>query len=367
MSELAGSILAPQGWVRGRIVFSERIELVEGVAIAEPDAAEPYVVPGFVDLHVHGGGGRDIMGGGEAAGAVARLHARHGTTALVATTLTSPARDFEAVLSSLSGTCRRRLPGEARVLGVHLEGPYISADKLGAQPNHARAAALREIERYCELAPIRLLTIAPEIDGHLEAIRRLAERGVRVQIGHSAASYEEGLAALAAGASGFTHLFNAMSGMHHREPGLVGAALAHAEWAELIPDLQHVHPGAMRVALRAVPRLFCVTDATAAAGMPDGEYALGGNVITKCLGGVRLPDGTIAGSALTMDQAVRNLVAIGLSLADASRRVSLYPAEYLGLDDRGRLAPGAWADVAVLDRGLEVVAVFAEGERLWAR
>jgi N-acetylglucosamine-6-phosphate deacetylase len=175
------------------------------------------------------------------------------------------------------------------------------------------------------------------------------------------------VAALARGASGFTHLFNAMSGLHHRAPGMVGAALAHAEYAELIPDLEHVHPGAIRAALRAIPRLYCVTDATSAVGMPDGQYRLGPHDVTKCLGGVRLADGTLAGSALTMDQALRNLVSLGVTLEDASKRLSRYPADYLGLHDRGRLAVGAWADIVVLDRHLQVSAVFCEGEPLWPR
>jgi N-acetylglucosamine-6-phosphate deacetylase len=150
--------------------------------------------------------------------------------------------------------------------------------------------------------------------------------------------------------------------LHHRTPGLVGAALAHGQYAEIIPDLLHVHPGAIRVALRAVPRLYCVTDSTAAAGMPDGEYRLGRHTVHKCLGGVRLADGTLAGSTLTMDQALRNLVdELGLELADASRRVSTYAADFLGIADRGRLAPGAWADAVVLDRDLRLREVFTEG------
>ena len=190
-----------------------------------------------------------------------------------------------------------------------------------------------------------------------------AHGGIRVQIGHTLGSYEEGVAALDHGASGFTHLFNAMSGLHHREPGMVGAALAHAEFAELIPDLLHVHPGAIKGALRAIPRLYCVTDSTAATGMPDGEYMLGRHIVHKCMGGVRLPDGTLAGSTLTLDQALRNLVGLGLDLADASRRVSTHAADYLGLQDRGRLAPGAYADLVVMDRDLKLKAVYIEGER----
>jgi N-acetylglucosamine-6-phosphate deacetylase len=156
-----------------------------------------------------------------------------------------------------------------------------------------------------------------------------------------------------------------MTGLHHREPGMVGAALAHGDHAELIPDLLHVHPGAIRVALRCMPGLFCVTDSTAAAGMPDGEYRLGEHMVQKCLGGVRLADGTLAGSALTMDQALRNLVQVlDLTLPEAARRVSTAAADYLGLADRGRLAAGAWADVVVMDAALHVQRVFVEGEEI---
>jgi N-acetylglucosamine-6-phosphate deacetylase len=367
MTSLRGNLLLPTGWVRGLVSFGERIASIEGIATAEPDGNAPYVLPGFIDLHVHGGGGRDLMEGAAALAEVARLHARHGTTAWCPTTVTAPPAELEVVLRDLGEACRRRRAGEARLLGVHLEGPFISADRLGAQPSHARAAARDELSRQCSLAPIRIVTLAPEIADHLQTIAELNARGIRVQLGHSAGGYDEGVAALKHGAAGFTHLYNAMTGLHHREPGLVGAALGHAEYAELIPDLEHVHPGAMRVALRAIPRLYCVTDATAAAGMPDGDYALGGNAIVKCGGGVRLADGTIAGSALTMDQALRNLVSLGLPLADASRRLSRYPAEYLGLTDRGRLTPEAWADLIVLDRELRIIAVFSEGECLWAR
>ena len=192
----------------------------------------------------------------------------------------------------------------------------------------------------------------------------LVAAGFRVQIGHTLGSYEDGVAALEHGAAGFTHLFNAMSGLHHREPGMVGAALAHARYAEIIPDLMHVHPGAIKVALRAIPNLFCVTDSTAATGMPDGAYMLGSQCVHKCMGGVRLENGTLAGSTLTMDQALRNLVGLGLDLADASRRVSTYAADYLGETARGRLAQGCFADLVVLDRALQVKAVYIEGAKV---
>jgi N-acetylglucosamine-6-phosphate deacetylase len=366
-SQVAGHILSDAGWVRGSLRFADRILELDAAPVGGPEGAEAHILPGFIDLHVHGGGGADIMEGGNAARVVATLHARHGTTALLATTVTAPSDETDRALVALADVCRERSPGAARVAGVHLEGPYINAAKLGAQPNHARVASQEEIERCCALAPVRVVTLAPEIAGHHEAIRALTARGVRVQIGHTAGSYEEGVEALKQGASGFTHLFNTMTGLHHRQPGMVGAALAHAEYAEMIPDLLHVHAGALRAAMRAIPRMYCVTDATSATGMPDGEYRLGSHTVSKCLGGVRLADGTLAGSALTMDQALRNLVSIGLTLEDASHRLSRYPADYLGMSDRGRLARGAWADIVVLDRDLQVTAVYGEGETLWLR
>jgi N-acetylglucosamine-6-phosphate deacetylase len=278
--------------------------------------------------------------------------------------MTAPLEDIRNAIAALAPVCRERAKNGARVLGVHLEGPYISPAKLGAQPDFAKPASLEEIHALHALAPIRLITLAPELPGTLELIAQLRAEGFQVQIGHTAGTYEDGVAALQQGAGGFTHLFNAMTGLHHREPGMVGAALAHARYAEVIPDLLHVHPGAIRVAMRSIPCMFCVTDSTAAAGMPDGDYKLGSHTVTKCMGGVRLPDGTLAGSTLTMDQALRNLVGMGLEIEDASKRVSSYAAEYMGLSDRGQLAVGAWADLVVMDRALQLQRVVVEGEEI---
>jgi N-acetylglucosamine-6-phosphate deacetylase len=364
---LAGRIVTPDGVVQGvlRIAEDGRIAAIEGTAIDADRAREPgspLLLPGFIDLHVHGGAGRDVMEGGDAALAVARKHAEHGTTALLATTMTAPIEDLREALSAVDELCEHPPAGAARVLGMHLEGPYINRGKLGAQPDFARPVSLSELKELHALAPIRLLTLAPEVPGNLEAIPQLTAAGFRVQIGHTLGTYEDGVEALARGARGFTHLFNAMTPLHHRLPGMVGAALAHAQFAEIIPDLLHVHPGAIRAALRSIPCLYCVTDSTAATGMPDGEYKLGRQPVTKCLGGVRLADGTLAGSTLTMDRALRNLVdVIGVPLPDAARRVATNAAEFLGVADRGRLVPGAWADVAVLDRDLQVQDVFIQG------
>jgi N-acetylglucosamine-6-phosphate deacetylase len=372
-STALGHILTPLGFVRGRLVLRHgRIEALqsEGDGQVVPEEAAcasslPVLLPGFVDLHVHGGGGHDTMAGGQAVVTIARTHARHGTTSLLATTMTAPRAEIETALMGLAPHIALRAAGAARVLGVHLEGPYLNPGKLGAQPDFATTASLADILALHALAPLKLITIAPEVPGHVELIVALRSQGFVVQIGHSAGSYEDGVAALAAGATGFTHLFNAMTGLHHREPGMAGAALAHAQAAEIIPDLLHVHPGAIRVALRCIPGLFCVTDSTAATGMPDGDFRLGRHTVTKCLGGVRLADGTLAGSTLTMDQALRNLVGLGLTVQEASQRTSTLAAQHLGLADRGLLQPGAWADVVVLHpQTLQLQGVFVEGERI---
>lgn len=360
--KISGRILTPDGWLRGHLHYDENIRHIE-VDAGAPD--NPIILPGFIDLHVHGAGGIDMMEGGDAAQRVARLHARHGTTTLLGTTMTAPPADIERALQGLGRAMASPAPDSAQILGVHLEGPFLNCQRLGAQPPLVSAGTLEQVRRWNAIAPIRVLTLAPEIPGHLELITQLSALGIRVQAGHSAGSYEDGVAALKAGLAGFTHLFNGMSGFSHRAPGMVGAALAHAEFAEVIPDLQHVKPGALRAAMRAIPRLYAVTDATAATGMPDGEYMLGSQRVMKCMGCVRLVLGdSLAGSALTMDQALRNLVDLGLTLQDASARVSRYPAEYLGLEDRGRLATGLRADFVVLDADLQVRQVIVGGHAI---
>jgi N-acetylglucosamine-6-phosphate deacetylase len=369
MKRLHGLVLAPSGLVRGSVGFrDQRIVAIEGAPALEAearDAGVALIIPGFIDLHVHGGGGHDVMDGGGATREIARVHARTGTTSLLATTMTAPLDDLRNAFAGLAAVMTEATPDGARILGVHLEGPYISAERLGAQPDCTRPFAAEELGALNAMAPIRLVTLAPELPGNIDAIAALVAAGIIVQLGHSAATYEQGCAALHAGARGFTHLFNAMSAMHHRAPGLVGAALAHATHAEIIPDLLHVHPGAIRAAIRSIAGLYCVTDSTSATGMPDGQYRLGRQMVNKCMGGVRLADGTLAGSTLTMDQAFRNLVdTVGLGLSEASARTAGFAAAYLGVDDRGVLAVGRFADMVVLDRDLRVTSVFVEGREL---
>lgn len=353
-----GRILTPDGWVAGRIVFDTHVVAIEPGAVA---SGAPRIIPGFVDLHVPGGGGADVMQGADAVRIAARLHAQHGTTSFLPATITAPEDQLRSALAGIGTVQGERRSGEARVLGAHMEGPFINAARLGAQPPFARGPEAAFIADVCAEEIVKLVTLAPELEGGLEAIAQFATAGIAVQIGHTDADYETACQALKAGARGFTHLFNAMSALHHRAPGVVGAALAQAEYAAIIPDGVHVSDGALLAALRAIPKLFMVTDATAAAGMPDGEYPLGSHTVTKRGESVFLGDETLAGSALTMDVAFARLRALGLQIEDASRRVSTYPADFIGRPDRGRIAPECWADFVVLDGNQKIVEVVIEG------
>jgi len=359
MTTVRGRILTTQGWVTGVLSFDTRISSIER-CMGVSDASS--IIPGFIDLHVHGGQGADVMEGFGSIAKLTRWHAGHGTTSLLATTMSASIPQLQAVLCHIREAMQMSKTEGARVLGAHLEGPFINNEKRGAHPLiEMHDPAGQDILTLADSGCIRVITVAPETIQNRGVLSRLASLGIRVQLGHSLSSYEETVAAMQEGATGFTHLFNAMSGLHHRNPGMVGAAFARAEYAEVIPDLFHVHPGALLAAFRAIPKLYCVTDASAATGMPDGAYPLGCQQVFKCPNGVYLEDGTIAGSILTMDQALKNLLEIGLDLEDAVRRLSLYPAEYLGLDDRGRLEVGAFADLIVLDANGHLEQIFVEG------
>lgn len=356
-----GRLVTPAGIVPGRLTFTAEILAIE------PDArvtAERLIVPGFVDLHVHGGGGADVMEGADAVQTMARFHARHGTTTLLATTVTHERPALLAAFAGIRDAMATPAPEAAEIIGVHLEGPFINPEALGAQPPFAIPPDLGLIAELHGTAPIRVVTMAPEIDPERELLAWCTAHGIKAQIGHSKCSYAEALAALEAGASGFTHLGNAMSGLHHRAPGALGCALAHAAHAELILDFQHVAEGVVLAARRAIPGLYAITDAVAAAGMPDGRYRLGTHDIEKRGPTVRLDDGTLAGSVLTMDEAFRNWLTLGLEPAEAVHRTTTLAAAYLGLEDRGRLGVGLRADIVALDPAAAVEAVWCRGRRI---
>jgi N-acetylglucosamine-6-phosphate deacetylase len=334
--------------------FGHRIEAVEPHSSARKDR---FIIPGFVDPHSHGGGGADVMDGADAVATAAAFHLRHGTTTLLPTTVTAPGEDLLAAFAGIAEARREETLLRPDMPGVHLEGPFINPNKLGAQPPFAIPPDLELVDRLYDHAPIIVATIAPENDPRHKLITHMCHRGTRVQIGHSLASCAECRDALAAGASGFTHLFNAMSGLDHRSPGVAAAAMAFGGHAEIVADLLHVDADMVMMARRAIPGLYAVTDAMAAAGCPGGRYRLGSHNVISDGRSARLEDGTLAGSVLTMDRAFANLLALGMPLIEASRRTSTIAARYLGLLDRGWIAPGLRADMLVVDEhgGLEQI------------
>jgi N-acetylglucosamine-6-phosphate deacetylase len=335
------------------------------------------IVPGFIDVHVHGGGGADFMDGTEdAARAVARTHARFGTTTLLATTLTASREDIDRCVTAACAVMDHPADNEARVVGLHLEGPYICAAKRGAQPlAPIRPPDWDEMRGWIELASgrIKLITLAPETPGVLEFIGSASRAGVRVSVGHTSATYDQTRAAIDVGATHATHLFNAMPPLHHREPGPIAALLEDERvLVELIADGVHVHPAVATLIARAagVERVILITDAMSGAAMPDGEYALGGTAVTVKEGTAKFADGTLAGSVLTMDRAFANIQRFAqVDSAAAARMTSANAAEHLGLSELiGCLEPGKRADLAIIDPETGVVdATMREGRWIWRR
>jgi N-acetylglucosamine-6-phosphate deacetylase len=360
-----GYVLTPSGWVRGHIVCGDgRIERIEGEPVSvTADSELPYLLPGFVDLHVHGAQGVDFSGGVDAIRQFTRFHAASGTVAMAPTTSTSTVEVIERSLADIETVRLSPRPDEPTVLGAHLEGPFINPGKLGAQRDITRKGDAALALRWAGICRLVVATVAPEIPGGIEVIEALTARGCRVQVGHSLATFEETAAGFARGLTGFTHLFNGMSGLDHRKPGVAAYALAKGRYAELICDLNHVHPALVLAAYRAIPRLYAITDATTAAGCPDGHYDFGGDhpIVKKGLT-IMLADGSsLAGSAITMLDAFRNLVSLGLSVAEASDLCATRQAEYLCLNDFGRLVPGSSASFVVLDNALQLRGVWLRG------
>ncbi len=361
--ELSGQIVTPAGIVAGTIGFSETIMAI----VSSPGAADRFILPGFIDTHVHGGDGGDVMDGAEGIARMARFHLRYGTTTLLPTTITRPWADVMAALHAVAAVRRYGIPGGALIHGAHLEGPFINPERLGAQPPFTLLATPELVAEALAPGIVRVVTLAPEMPGAAEAQVMFQAAGVRVSLGHSAADFGCASHAIAAGCPVCgTHLFNAMGGIAGRAPGLAGAILASdTAYAELILDLHHVHPGAFRLARAAIgERLFLITDAIRATGLGDGASELGGQAVTIADGTARLADGTLAGSVLTMDAALRNAIGCGLPIEQAARLTSTNAARYLGLTDRGRLAPGLRADLVILDTTLELREVWLGGTRV---
>ena len=329
--------------------------------------AGPYIAPGFVDVHVHGWGDHDAMGPIGDLDGMARVLLRHGVTSFLPTAVTASLADLVEFAERVRSWLTKAPSDGAAPLGFNLEGPFLAQARKGAHdPTHLRLPA---DVAWADLQPLldglRLITVAPELPGALALIASLRERGIAVSMGHSAADLAEARAGYSAGGTTTTHLFNAMTGVDHRAPGLAVAALADdAVYVELIADGQHVHPGLWPLITRLKPidRLLLVSDAIALAGMGDGRSTVGGLDVEVVGGRVTLTGtSTLAGSVIALDDAVRNVVDAGVALPAAVAAASRNPLAMLGVTDRGRLAIGQRADLVELDDDLRVARVMREG------
>ncbi|MGI6879835.1 N-acetylglucosamine-6-phosphate deacetylase [Microbacterium sp. gxy059] len=366
------SSIVPDSWVRfdaDRIVARGTGDGWRAAGDGEVvDAGERLLAPGFIDLHGHGGGGAAFDDGEEAIERALATHRAHGTTRSVLSFVTAGIDDLAARLGSVRAVAGR----DPLVLGAHLEGPFLDLDHKGAHdPGLLRDATPADVDALLAAADGSLvqITLAPEKPGALDAIRRFVDAGVRVAVGHTAADYDETLAAFDAGASILTHAFNAMDGIRHRAPGPIVAAMRTPQVTlEIINDGVHVHPDVVRMAFDAAPgRVALITDAMAAAGAPDGDYMLGPLAVRVADGIARLAEGdSIAGSTLTLDRALQQAVgACGIPLVDAIAALTVVPARALGREgELGSLAEGAAADALLLDDDLEVRGAWGAGRRI---
>lgn len=366
----ARRLLTEQGWLE-----DHQLRLDGGtIAAIEPIPAGIHardaelLCPAYIDIHVHGGSGVDVMDNEPGVLDKLALHkAREGVGYWLPTTVTAPLEQIESALRRIAHYSQSNTLG-AVVLGSYLEGPYFTPQHKGAHPAGLfRELDIAELDRLIALSQntLRVVALAPEKPGALAAIRRLKSRGIRVMLGHSAATYGQTISAFDAGADGLVHCFNGMTGLHHRTPGMVGAGLTDQRaWLELIADGHHLHPAVMNICCTcAKTRTLLITDAMRAAGMPDGHYDICGYDVTLRDGIVRTASGSLAGSTLTLDEAVRNLVNnVGVAAEDAIHMASLHPARMLGLERKiGSIAAGKRASVIALDNQLMLQNIWVNG------
>ncbi|NIO85056.1 MAG: N-acetylglucosamine-6-phosphate deacetylase [Candidatus Aminicenantes bacterium] len=366
----AGEIITPFKKIKNGVITVENgiiteIRKRENEKISS-DFSESIIVPGFIDVHIHGIAGVDVMDATvKSIDKMRKSLLNHGVTAFCPTLDAAPLDQIKNALKTINVSKK----SNARSLGAHLEGPFLNPEKPGAMiAKNLRTPSIDEFDELWNASEksVKLTTIAPEVPGAIELIKHASSLGVTVSLGHSNATYEEALAGIKAGASHATHLFNAMRAYHHREPGILGAVLENPKVSvELIMDLVHVHPSITRLVCKLKPKdkVIIVTDAIRATDMPDGVYENRYELHVKN-GEARLPDGTLAGSTLTLDKALRNLVfKLGVPLKDAVTMMTVNPAKNIRVDDEiGSIEVGKRADFAILDKNLNLIETIVGGE-----
>lgn len=333
------------------------------------DFGPAYICPGFIDLHVHGSGGSDVMDGtGESLDTISRSLAGGGTTAFLATTMSAPFEKLAEVIRVVREASKKEAVG-ARILGVHLEGPFLNPEQKGAQRlEYLRMPSLQEVKEYVNIGAgtVKMMTLAPELPGSKQVIEYLKSGGIVVSLGHSQATVKEVSEASNSGLGHATHTFNAMGRLQHREVGTAGAVLGLDDiTADIIPDGVHIAPIVIKILLKAkgAANVCAITDCIRAGGLGEGVFELGGQTVFVKKGVARLVDGTLSGSVVSMNEGIKVLVTqVGLSLSEAVRLASENPARVLGLKSKGALRSGMDADITVLDKEFKVIMTVVEGK-----
>jgi N-acetylglucosamine-6-phosphate deacetylase len=369
-----GVILTPDEQISGHqvVIQGEKIVGIDPAGSIETedisiDARGKIIIPGLIDIHMHGANGFDCMDAtSEAIQGMGRFIARYGVTSYLPTTVTA---SMESTLGAIRNTVRTPPPLDgARHLGIHLEGPYLDHGHRGAQPaEHLRPADPNEYRAWLEIKDIRLITVAPEVMGVPDLIRAGTQAGIEFALGHTGATYEQALAAVESGVSQATHTFNGMAPLQHRSPGALGVVLSDERIkAQIIADGIHVHPSIVKLLVKAkgVDHTILITDAMRATGLPDGDYALGDQMVHVKAGIAQTQAGGLAGSTLTMDQALRTMMGFAtLSLQEALPMATSVPAIAIGLErQKGRIAAGFDADIVILDETYHVWMTMAGGQ-----
>jgi N-acetylglucosamine-6-phosphate deacetylase len=371
----ASAVLTPSRILKEAYVTVEGNRIVNVSEEKPKDVGEIYrydehiISPGFVDIHTHGGFGVDITySGSKEISELSKILPSTGVTSYFPSVMTeSPERMINALRNIIEVSKSRG--GSSRILGIHLEGPYLNKSRCGAQPKeHIRKPSFEEFNGFYSLSGgmLKRITVAPEVENGIEFIEGIVGKyKVKVSLGHTDATYEQTVRAIEAGANIITHLYNGMRGFHHREPGTVGAALTENVYAEIILDFIHLHPAAVKLAVKCKgpDKTILVTDSISGAGLGDGAYALGSQTVIVKDGVARLGDGTLAGSTLTMIRAVQNALKAGISLKDAVKMASLTPCSAMGIKDAGKISRGCRADLIVLDKQLRIIDTYIDGAR----
>ena len=360
MNKITGKIINYNKSFFGEVVFKDVIVEVNKLSSVDTDQ---YIIPGFIDLHCHGGNGFDTMEGSKSIANLSNFHLKKGTTSILPTTMTSTFDNTYKALKDFNLNFKNN--NKTNIFGVHLEGPFINKDKLGAQPNFTIEPNFKFVEEINKIADIKIVTLAPELNRAENLIESLIKSRINVQIGHSLAEYKCCRNIMKKYPVGFTHLYNAMSGNDHRKPGVLAAALAHSNYAEIICDLNHVSEPAIKIAKKCIEKLYAVTDAIGATGLDNGFYDFVDMSIEKKDNiAVLKNSATLAGSVIDMHTTFKNLLQMNFSLEEAVEMTSYNAAQYIDKKKLGCIKKNAISNILVLDNFFKLKDIYLNGKKV---